>query len=147
MRWKGSRITAQHEADKARKRAQWRGSVRLVEWAVCCKDDMAMMNMVGNKTMRCCQNCAAPLMNSDATCPSCGHLQAASVGTQRTDYIEPPEIEDRELGAGTTLALNFFIRFLPVMIATGGTGYLIGDAAGLLIGALVGVLIAGACFY
>ena len=33
------------------------------------------------------------------------------------------------------------------MIATSGTGYLVGDVFGLLIGALVGVLIAGACFY
>ena len=100
-----------------------------------------------NQTMRPCQKCAAPITNADTTCPICGHLQAAPVGTQRTDYIKPPEVEDRELEAGTTLALNFFICFLPVMIATGGTGYLIGDVAGLLIGALVGVVIAGACFY
>lgn len=97
--------------------------------------------------MRPCQKCAAPITNADKACSSCGHLQAAPVGVLRTNYTEPQEVEDRELEAGTTLALNFFIRFLPVMTATGGTGYLIGDVAGLLIGALVGVLIAAACFY
>lgn len=102
---------------------------------------------IGNHAMRPCQKCATPITNVDRACPSCGHLQSAPVGTRRADYLEPPEVEDRELGAGSTLALNFFIRFLPVMIATSGTGYLVGDVFGLLIGALVGVLIAGACFY
>ena len=90
--------------------------------------------------MRPCQQCAQAIGNQDATCPSCGAEQQATVGVRMADT---PPLHDE--GGDTALGIKMITIYLLVLGALIwlATGSLLITAGGVVAMFAVGCAIAG----